>query len=476
MQTEGLKRHSFVVRYLMLFGGEGFAKVCAFGAFAYLARTIGPREFGLVELSLSVTVFFVLGAESGLGSYGARLIERTPSQAASLIPQVAILRAMLGIPAYLAILLLSKRYGMPGAGILAIYGALVLLTPFFTQWVFQGLRQMQWVAATSALRYGTFSALVVLLIRPDSDTRLVAVAEILGALVVVIFNAFVIRRVLRLRLDWGGAVAGAFNLLKHAWFLGASDLAWAAMWYSPSILLGWLALTRNYTQVAWLAAAVRIVMALHTFVWLYFFNMIPNLSKEIQAGLAGWRALLARSMSISTWGACLIALSGTFFAPLIVDTTYGRGYAPAVLPFQIAIWMIPIAWFSGHFRFSLIASGRQRLEFLACAAGGIATASTAYGIVQWSGAPGAAAALVVGGIVNAILAGLAVHRTIGPVRLTPAAAPVLTGVAAAGAGLVVSLTVDRTIGALAAVLCYAAVGASQWSLTRLKQAWEGSLT
>jgi len=474
MRIDGLRRHSFVVRYLTLFGGEGFSKLCAFGAFAYLARTLGPRSFGTVELALSVTVFFVLGAESGLGSYGARLIEQSPHLAPKLIPQVAVLRAMLGIPAYLSILFVSERYGMPGVGILAIYGVLVLLTPFFTQWVFQGLRQMQWVAVASSLRYGTFAALVLLLIRKGSDTRLVALAEILGAVAVVIFNAVIIRRVLRIRLDWRGAVSGAIGLVKHTWFLGASDLAWAAMWYSPSIIMGGVAITRLY-QVAWVAAAVRIVMALHTFVWLYFFNMIPNLSKEIHEGLEGWRDLLARSMSTSMWAAWLIALGGTFFAPIIVETAYGSNYVNAVLPFQIVIWMIPVAWFSGHYRFSLIASGHQRLEFFASAAGGLVTVSAAIFEARWHGAPGAVASLLLGGIVNMLLAALAVHRVIGRVPIAPAATPVVSCIAAATVGVIVTYLVDPISGAVAAVLSYSVAAASQWNFTRLKHAWEGRL-
>jgi O-antigen/teichoic acid export membrane protein len=474
MRIDGLYRRSFFVRYLTLFGGEGFSKLCAFGAFAYLARTLGPRNFGTVELALSVTVFFVLGAESGLGSYGARLIERSPSLAPTLIPQVAVLRAMLGLPAYLSILVISESYGLPGVGILAIYGVLVLLTPFFTQWVFQGLRQMQWVAAASVLRYGVFAGLVLLLIRRGSDTRLVAVAEICGALAVVIFNAVIIRRVLRVRLDWHGAVPGAVQLLKQTWFLGASDLAWAAMWYSPSVITGWLALTRLY-EVAWMAAAVRIVMAVHTFVWLYFFNMLPNLSKEIHDGLAGWRDLLYRSMSTSMWAACLIALGGTLFAPIIVETTYGSNYRGAVLPFQIIIWMIPVAWFSGHFRFSLIASGHQRLEFLACAVGGVVTVVTAYAGFRLAGTPGTAAALLLGGVVNMVLAGFAMSRVIGRVRLTAAAAPVFSCVAAVLMSIVLTWTIHRTVGAVAAVLVYSVAAASQWNVTRLRHAWEGRL-
>src|SRR4030095_4419623 len=104
MLTEGLQRRSFVIRYLTLFGGEAFSKACVLVAFAYLARVLGPRDFGIIELALSVTVLFVLGAETGLGSYGARIIERTPERAGELVPRVIVLRAMLGIPAYLIIL------------------------------------------------------------------------------------------------------------------------------------------------------------------------------------------------------------------------------------------------------------------------------------------------------------------------------------------------------------------------------------
>jgi O-antigen/teichoic acid export membrane protein len=417
----------------------------------------------------------VLGAESGLGSYGARQIERSPHVASTLVPQVAVLRMMLGVPAYFLILFLSQWLGMPGIGILSIYGLLVLVSPFFIQWLFQGLRQMQWVATASALRYGTFAALILLLVHPAVDTRVVAVAEVSGALMIVAFNFFVITRRLKLRLVWTGVMAGAIDLGKQAWYLGASDLAWAAMWYSPSVITGWLAAGRIY-EVAWMAAAVRIVMAIHSFVWLYFFNMIPNLSKEIHEGLDGWRDLLNRSMATSMWGACLIALGGTLFAPLIVETTYGMRYTSAVLPFQIAIWMIPVAWFSGHYRFSLIASGHQRLEFLACAAGGIATIIAAYVGFRAAGAPGAAAALVFGGVVNLVLARIATFKVVGSVSAKAAHAPVFLCITAGVLAFVMSMFWDPTIGAVVAVVLYLASAASQWNLTRMKHAWEGRLT
>lgn len=46
-------------------------------AFAYLARVLDPREYGVVELALSVTVFIVLGVESGMG---LRIVIALPCQ------------------------------------------------------------------------------------------------------------------------------------------------------------------------------------------------------------------------------------------------------------------------------------------------------------------------------------------------------------------------------------------------------------
>ena len=107
MQREGLRRRSFVVRYLTLFGGEAGSKVCVILAFAYLARALGPRDFGAIELALSVTIFFVLAAETGLGSYGARIVETAPDRASQLIPQAGLLRAMLAVPAYAIIVAIA---------------------------------------------------------------------------------------------------------------------------------------------------------------------------------------------------------------------------------------------------------------------------------------------------------------------------------------------------------------------------------
>jgi O-antigen/teichoic acid export membrane protein len=176
------------------------------------------------------------------------------------------------------------------------------------------------------------------------------------------------------------------------------------------------------------------------------------------------------------WPAFLVALGGVLFAPVIITTTYGGAYASAILPFQILIWMIPVAWLSGHFRFSLIAAGHQRMEFAASAISGLATPVLAYIGIRLYGAPGAAAALVAGGVINAIAAWVFMHRVIGAIRMTSAARPLVACVSCFIVGIAVASLAGWAVSAATACGLYTLVAASQWNLTRLRAAWEGRLT
>lgn len=441
-------RPGFAVRYLILFGGEAVSKVCVLLAFAYLARVLSPSDYGTVELALSVTMFFVLGVESGMGSYGARIVAADPSQAPSIVPRVAILRGLLGLPAFLLILAVAAQYRAAGLGVLAVNGIAVLLTPFLTQWVFQGLAQMHWVAAGTALRNMTFVALVLLLVRPGSDIRLVAAAEVGGVAALGLFNLWVLRSRLRVALDWHGLWPGVTRVFGDVWSLGLSDFTWACLWYSPAVVLGWATGGRT-DQVAWIAASVRIVNALHTFVFLYFFNLLPGLAQALATGIDDWQRLMQRSMRVALWPAVLFAVGGTLIAPAAMPLVYGAEYASAVVPFQAVVWMIPVAWFSGHYRFSLIAAGRQRWEFLASAGAAIVVVGGAWLLAGTWGSAGAATALVAGGVVNAVLAAWFSNRTIAGVAVLACAGP---PAAAGAAALVVGVLLREVVGVVPATV------------------------
>lgn len=473
MQTP-LNQRGFAVRYLTLSLGELFSKVCVMAAFGYLARVLTPAGYGIVEQALAITVFFVLGVESGMGLYGARIIAATPERAPRLVSQVMFLRLVLGVPAFAAVLAVAAQYRMAGLGILAVNGIAILLTPLLTQWVFQGLRQMAWVAGGAAARNLTFVALVFALVRPGSDLWLVAAAEIGGILVLALVNAFFLHGRLGLRLDTTNLVAGARTLFSEVWFMGFSDLMWACLWYSPAVIVGWV-VTGGPEQVAWVGSAVRIVLAVQVFVFLYFYNLLPSLSSELSAGIDRWQRLMERSIGVALWPACLVAVGGTLFGPVLIPAVYGREFEPAILPFQIAIWMIPAAWFNGHYRFSLVAAGRQWWEFLAAVGTALVTLAAAVALSYRYGSSGAAAALLAGGITNTALSMAASNGRIARVPLKACTGPALLATAlslAVGAG--VAALAGSFAGSVAGCGLFTIIAARQDNdLVRLVRAWAG---
>lgn len=446
------------MRYITLFGGEAISKLCVMGAFAYLAHVLPPSEYGVVELALSITLFFVLSVESGMGLYGAGILAAHPERLPQLVPQVMVLRVVMGAPLFALLLLGARRFAPDGFGILSVNGLAVLLTPFLVQWVFQGLRQMQWVAIGSAARNLTFAVLILALARPGMDIRLVAVAEVGGIAALALFNMFILRTRVRVPLDWRGCLSGARGLFLRVWFMGLGDVTWAGIWYGPAVIVGSLG---QAEQVAWITASVRVVVGFHTFVWLFFFNLLPNLAKELSVAVEAWRVLVMRSLRTSLWPAFLIAVAATLGAPVAMPLVFGASYTEAVLPVRIAIWMIPITWFSGHFRFSLIAAGQRRSEVVISAISAAVGIAAAYTLGRAYGSVGAASALVIAGLTNLVLAVLTSHRLIGAVDIRSSLAPPLTVA-------VVSLGVGLATTVFAGAVSGTAVGCAIFILLALK--------
>jgi O-antigen/teichoic acid export membrane protein len=249
---------------------------------------------------------------------------------------------------------------------------------------------MRTVAAIQILRQMIFAALVFALVRKVSQIWLAGVAETVGDASAAAFGVWVYRR------RFKGRIRLRFNvspqLLREGVTIGLSQIFWVAKMSGATLILGMLATPEH---IGFFGGAMRILMALHTFVWLYYFNLLPSLARAWVAADGSFAALIERSLHGVAWAAVICAGVWVAVAPQVVKIIYGQAFAPAGAPLQWMAAVCAVAAISGHYRFGLIAAGHQTAEMMTALFGAItATILIPVGYAV-AGVGGAAAGLCV---------------------------------------------------------------------------------
>ncbi len=403
--------HDLIFNFAVLTAGEFTAKFLTFVAFSFLARTVGPGRYGLVEFTLAVMVFFTLPAEMGLGSYGAREIARNPNRAGQLLTEIVQLRLCLAFCSFLALIgfVAAIHQSFDLKVLLLLYGLSLLASAFMLQWFFQGHEEMRWVALASIIRQVVFAVLVLLFLRGGTSIIWIGLFECASVSTVAIYSCLVVKRLgyrlpnLRFRRQ------RLFVHLRAGVPIGMTELAWAFMWYFATVLLG---LAFEHESLGWFGASHRMLMALHTFVWLYFFNLLPSISRVVPKPKAVLLSLMNRSIPLAIWTSILVAFLGTVLAKELLSIVYGQQFRGAGLAFSILIWVLPLAMISGHHRYTLLAYNLQTRLLYCTMASAVLAIALGLVLMRPFGASGAAWALVGANALNLMLVYDSVRRNV----------------------------------------------------------------
>ncbi len=424
MSGLGPDRRSFVARIAAMGAGEFVSKAAVTLSFVYLARVLTPPVYGEVEWALSLVMVSTLVADAGLGSWASAHTGAHPDEAPRVVAQVAWLRAGLSAATASTLLVVASAYGGGAARALAVYSVALLLMPASLGYLFNGLGRPEWAALGSALRGTIFAGTVALLVRAGSPSWHVALAEVAGALALAVSSLVAVHYSLGFRIPVAAGRTGALGVLGRSWSIGASEITWGVQWYAGLILLGYLGTT---TDAAWYSAGLRLVLALHTMVWLYLYVLLPGLSRSLTSNPARWRDTVEHSLRLTGWIGCGVALVGTLGARPLLVAVFGTPFVVAVPAFRVLIWVLPIAWASGHLRYSFIAAGRPRYDYHAALIGASTTVALTLTLTPTMQSLGAALALVGGVATNAAVTVLFSRRALPPVSSLASVSPGAVG-------------------------------------------------
>lgn len=355
-----------IKNFISLAGAEAFSKLVTFAAFAYLARALGANTFGYLEFAGAVLMCASLIVDQGFSPYGAREIARSPEQTGRLVTDIVTARFLLAASGYLLIVLfaLKLNQGAVMFRLILIYGLSIWVMPLLLQWVFQGHDRMHLVAIAQMIRQSIFALIVFLFVRGPEQILMVAWAEVAGVTGAAIFCVAIYRRLFR--ASFGVRPTVSARLFREGVPIGMSQMFWVVRMFGGTLILGVIA---SGQTVGLFAGAQRILVALHAFIWLYYFNLLPSMSRMWQRFDKSFDRLIERSLHGVAWaslGAGLVWILGGRAAMRIV---YGPEFAVAGSALAVLAVVGVLAFINGHYRFGLIAAGHQTTEMLISALG-----------------------------------------------------------------------------------------------------------
>ena len=371
--------------------GQIGSKILIFLSFAYLARALDPASYGAVEFAIALTGFFAITCDLGMGPVGVR--ERAHQSEidaiAARIPAIRLLLSILAVPVMVLVAALATDDDT-ALGLALLFALSLPVLALNQNWLQQSLERMDRVALGEFLRAAVFAVAVILLVGGSGDIFRIGGAELLSVVVFIGFFLVMQRRAgLPLRLRFTGRAG--WSLFRKSLPLGASNMIWDITYYLPPVFV---AAFVGLVEAAFFAAALRLVVSVQSFSYIYHFNLFTSLARRHAAADGGMARLAAASFRILAWGLIGPVFLTALVAGDVMALIFGETFRVAGPVLAILILALPIQFLADHARWGLVAAGHDDAVFAAGFAGAIVSLLVLPALTFVYGGIGAASGVV----------------------------------------------------------------------------------
>ncbi len=318
----------------------------------WIARYLGPEQFGLLNYAIAFVALFT--AVSNLGLYGivVRDLVQNPTLADTTMGTSFALQALGGLCAFgLALLSIIYVRSNDSLAILIVALLALLMAVKATDVV------RYWFESKVHAKYVVWTENAVFLIFAIVKIVLVVAEATLMAFVWALFaeSLFVAVGLLGVYAWQGGNISAwrcrfdrAKTLLSDSWPLLLSGLAIMVYMRIDQIMLGQM-LGDEYVGIY--SAAVRISEVWYFIPMAITVSVFPSIIKAKKTNEVKYKQRLQKLYDIMVLLALVVAIPMTFLSDLVVTLLFGNAYVQAGSVLSIHIW-------AGIFAFLWVASGR----------------------------------------------------------------------------------------------------------------------
>jgi len=321
----------------------------------WIARYLGPEQFGLLNYAIAFTGLFSAIAALGMQEIVVRDIVRSPDSAYETLGTAAVLQIIGGLVAYVFVLV-AIAFMRPdddlARSIVTIIGLILLLeaSKIVVFW-FESQVQSKYTVWVQNSAFLFFAAIKVALITYQASlTAFAWVMFIEASLVAIILLKVMNKRGFALGLLKANT-RRAQILLRDSWPLVLASVSIMIYMKIDQIMLGQMV---GDQAVGIFSAATRISEVWYFIPMVVVSSVFPAILNAKNQSQDLYDKRLQRLYALMVWMSIAVAFPMTFLAAPVIETLYGKAYIESGIILSIHIW-------ASIFVFLGVASGRWML-------------------------------------------------------------------------------------------------------------------
>jgi O-antigen/teichoic acid export membrane protein len=421
---------TILLNFGSLSAGALVSRIAGLVTNAVLARRVSASGFGITGIAQSVTQYFGLFSDLGLGTVAVREGAQHPEKLQRVISSIQGLRLVLALVAIPLGLFTAPYlpYSEASRNLFRIYLLTLPIQALSVDWVFRSVQKMHFNTVLQIVGALLTFALTVTLVRGPKDLIRVAGISAIVAVVTVALGMRLLRLV-------GYRARPTFSIRESRYYLGQSlplcAVAFAVTLYSQAnnLILG---AVRGDAEVGLYVAATRLAQVCYYPVWLYFAAMAPAMMEAWTLSADKARSLLSTSVrltAIVSIGCGLIAASASQW---ILTQIFGKTFNGSGAAFELLVWTGVVIAIGHNWGELCISSKKNRLLIQVTFLGAFVNLAVCAATVSRMGIRGAALSNLMAEIVVHAFLIASFGRHMGLSVLRNATKPVIAGAGAYG--------------------------------------------
>lgn len=359
----------------------------------WVARYLGPGQFGLLNFAGAFVTLFSAVALLGLESIVVRDMVRNPGATDEILGTTCLLRLAAGLCSYGAAfgVIMLLRPGEPLTRLLVAIAGVMLLTQALDTidlW-FQSQVQSKYVVWAKNGAFLVSAVAKVFLILADAPLVAFALANlaefVLGALGLVI----VYRMKGRSLTHWRFSMREARRLAGESAPMVLSGIIFMVYLRVDQVMLGQMAGDR---EVGIYAAAVRVAEIWYFIPTSIVSSVFPDIVRSREVSEEIFYGKLQRLYNLLAFLGYAVALPTTFIAPWVIHLLFGLEYAAAGPMLAVLVWAGLFANLGVARNAFLLATNQPRVLLFAVLVGAVSNVLINLLLIPRYGGMGAAAA------------------------------------------------------------------------------------